>query len=248
MDDIEQDNSIPTEELGGVAEGAGTNQGEQLPKAVVSKIVERERQKAYEKGKRDYMQELEQQQSAQQPAQQPQAQPVQQQSTGLGEMAPQLTHEDIEKMIAEKLPGATAQFVSQAKEEHELNNFVAKMQAAETRYPGLEKKLEKLNYSDPSLYKLVQMTNGLENTGDVMKDLLDNPGKFSQILSGVRDQPWLAQEMLGSLSNSIKQNMEAKAQEAQAKDPLSSLKPSTNAGMDSGNMSVSDYRQMLRKR
>ena len=38
----------------------------------------------------------------------------------------------------------------------------------------------------------------------------------------------------------------AKAEEAQARDPYSQLKPSPTAGMDNGSMSVSDFRKMFK--
>jgi len=90
------------------------------------------------------------------------------------------------------------------------------------------------------------MVNDMENTGDIMKEVLDNPHKLSQILSDIQDQPYLAQKNLQKLSASIKQNMAAKAEEAQARDPYSQLKPSPTAGMDNGSMSVSDFRKMFK--
>lgn len=215
-----------------------------LPKDTVSKIIERERQKAYEKGRKEAMEQL-QAQGQQEPQAAPQQQaPVQQ---GLGGMAPQMSQEDIARMIAEQAPRAVHGHIEGLKREHMVDSFVTKMQAAEQRYPGLEQKLNKLNY-DPKMYSLIEMVNNLENSGDVMHELLSNPHKMIQTLSEIREQPYLAQEMLGSLSNSIKQNMDAKAQEAQAKDPMAQLKPSTNAGLDNGNMSVSDFRKMFRSR
>jgi hypothetical protein len=65
-------------------------------------------------------------------------------------------------------------------------------------------------------------------------------------LSDIQDQPYLAQKNLQKLSASIKQNMSAKAEEAQARDPYSQLKPSPTAGMDNGSMSVSDFRKMFK--
>ncbi len=231
----------PIEEAVVADSGSGT-----LPKDTVSKIIERERQKAYEKGRREVMEQLQAQQGSQEaPTGSQQQAPVQQ---GLGGMAPGMSQDEIARMIAEQAPQAVQGHIEGLKREHMVNNFVSKMQAAEQRYPGLEQKLNKLNYNDSKMHSLVEMVNNLENTGDVMHELLSNPHKMVQTLSEIKEQPWLAQEMLGSLSNSIKQNMEAKAQETQARDPLSSLKPSTNAGMDNGNMSVSDFRKMFKGR
>lgn len=222
---------------------------EMLPKSVISKIVERERLKAFEKGKREAMQELQQQNQEQVPQQAPEQmqQQMQQPQRGMGGMPAGPTQEEIAKMIQEQAPQALMHHVNQFKQEQMINSFVSKMQAAEQVHPGLEKKLNSLNYDDPAMHSLVEMANNLENTGDIMKELVDNPNKMLQVLGGIREQPFLAQQSLMSLSNSIKQNQEAKAQEAQAQDPLSSLKPSTNAGMDNGDKSVQDFVKMFRR-
>ncbi len=216
-----------------------------LPKSTVSKIVERERLKAFEKGKKEALMEFQQQQT-QQPVEQ--QQPQQAQSLGgMQQMSPQ----EIEQLIMQKAPEALMQQVNQLKQKNMVDSFVNKMQAAEQRHPGLEAKLNKLNYDDPAMHSLIELTNNLENTGDIMKELVDNPSKMTQVLMGIERQPYLAQEQLISLSNSIKQNQEALAKEAQARDPMSQLKPSTNAGMDDGkesSMTTSDFRKILRQR
>jgi hypothetical protein len=226
-----------------------------LPKATVSKIVERERQKAFEKGKQEALMELQQQnQQEMQPEQQPVAQPIQRQSQGLGGMAPTqmpsgMNQEDIEALIMQKAPEALMQQFNQHKQQQMVDSFVTKMQAAEQRYPGLEEKLNKLNFQDPAMHSLIEMTNNLENTGDVINELVSNPSKMIQVLSGIREQPFLGQETLNSLSNSIKQNQAAAAENAQAREPMSKLKPSISAGMaDETQLSVQDLQKMLSKR
>ena len=222
-------------------------ESDMLSKSTVSKIVERERLKAYEKAKKEVMMELQQQQQAQQePAQQQMQQPQeQQQQRSLGGMQ-QMSPEQIEQMIMQKAPEALKQQVEQYKQQNMVDTFVSKMQAAEQHYPGLEEKLNKLNYNDPRMHKLIEMSNGLENTGDIMHELVANPHKMSVVLSDITDQPYLAQQQLMSLSNSIKQNQQAKAEEAKANDPMSSLKPSINTGMaDNSNLSIKDLQRML---
>ena len=184
-----------------------------------------------------------QQQSAEQ---QPQAAAMQQQSqTGLGGMQ-QLSPQDIERMIAEKAPQALQAHVQQLKQDHLVSTFVQKMQAAEQKYPGLEAELNQLNYNDPRMHSFIEMANAMDNTGDIMKEIIDNPNKLESLLNMAAHQPYVAQKALHSLSQSIKQNETAKEQETQAKDPMSQLKPSTSAGMDSGMMSVKDFQKMFR--
>ena len=210
-----------------------------LSKNTVSKIVERERLKAFEKGKQEALMELQQQQMQQEqaPVQQPVAAPQQ-----LGGMD-QLSAADIERMIAEKAPQMLQEHVNNLKTEQMVTSFVAKMQAAEAKYPGLEEKLNDVDYN--SMAPLVSLANDMENTGDIMKELLDNPMKMANLLTLQYTQPMLAKRAMTELSNSIRTNQEALAQEKQAQDPMSQLKPS-NAGMDNSAMSVQDFRKMFR--
>lgn len=207
----------------------------------VADVVKREKQKAYEKGRLAAMQELQ--------AQQQQQQDAPQQASSLGGMA-QLSQADIERMIQEQATRATQEHIqsqlAELKQQQMVNSFVQKMQVAEQQYPGLEQELNQLNYNDPRIHSFIGMVNDMENTGDIMKEVLDNPHKLSQILSDIQDQPYLAQKNLQKLSASIKQNMAAKSEEAQARDPYSQLKPSPTAGMDNGSMSVSDFRKMFK--
>jgi hypothetical protein len=211
-----------------------------LDKSIVSKIVERERLKAYAKGKQEALMELQQQapqESA--PVQQMQQQAPQQ----LGGMQ-QMSAADIERMIAERAPQLLQDHVNQMQNKQTVDSFVAKMQAAEAKHPGLEAQLEELDYS--TMAPLVSLANNMENTADIMKELLDNPMKMGNLMTLMYTQPKMAQKAMMELSNSIKTNQEALAQEKQAQDPMSQLKPSTSAGMDNSAMSVSDFRKMFR--
>lgn len=219
-------------------------------KEITQKIVEREKQKAFERGKREALMELQQQQQApaqqeqmqQAPMQAPQAQQAPQNLGGMQQMSPA----DIERMIAEQAPQAVQAHVHQLQQDQMINSFVSKMQSAEQKYPGLEAELNNLNYEDPRMHKFIAMANGVENTGDIMKEVLDNPTKMESLLNMAYNQPHLAQKAIMSLSDSIKTNQQAIAQETQARDPLNQIKPSQNAGIDNGAMSVNDFKKMFR--
>ncbi len=213
-----------------------------LPKSTVSKIIERERVKAYEKGKSEALMELQAQQQEQ--AAPAQSDPQQQQS--LGGMA-QMSPDEIKALIAQQVPQHLQEQVHQMKNTHMVNNFVSKMQAAEQKYPGLEEKLGLLDYSKPNTVALIEMAAQLDNAGDIMHDLLENPEKMSTLFSLIQEQPRLAMSKMQSLGTSIKQNQEAQSKHESAKDPLSQIRPSTNAGMDNGDMSVSDYSKYWRQ-
>jgi len=204
----------------------------------VSDVIKRERERAYEKGKKEALMQLQQENTiAQQQAP----------STGLGGM-PQLTSEDVQRMIAEQAPQALEAQFQQLKQDHLVNTFVSKMQAAEEKYPGLEAELNKLNYNDPRMHALIELVNSYDNAGDIMKEITDYPHKLTSILADIRDQPYIAQKQMMALSDSIKQNQTAKDQEIQARDPLRQLKSSSTITSDDGQMSVKDFQRMLKKR
>jgi hypothetical protein len=217
---------------------------------VVKKVVEREKAKAFERGKREALMELQQQSQmpegeAQQPPQQPQ------QNVGLGGVS-QMSPADIERMIAEKAPLALQQHVQDLQQRQMINTFVQKMQVAEQQYPGLEQELNNLNYSDPRMHSFIAMANQMENTGDIMKEVLDNPTKMESLLNMAYNQPYQAQKALKSLSDSIRTNQTAKAEEVQARDPMSQIKSSTTSGnkemQSQHDMSVEDIRKLLARR
>lgn len=220
-------------------EAQGEPASDMLNKATVSKIVERERLKAFAKGKQEALMELQQQQAPQESAPAQQAQAPQQ----LGGMQ-QMSAADIERMIAERAPQLLQDHVNNMKNEQTVSSFVAKMEAAEAKHPGLEAKLNDLDYS--TMAPVISLANDMENTADIMKELLDNPMKMGNLMTLVYTQPKMASRAMAELSNSIKTNQDALAQEKQAQDPMSQLKPSTSAGMDNSAMSVSDFKKMFR--
>ena len=215
-----------------------------LDKATVSKIVARERAKAYEKGKQEARMEQEQQQ--QQPAPQaPQAAP---QTFGGMQQAPQMNPEDIQKLIAEHVPQYLQQQAHEYQQKQFADGFIAKMQAAEKQFPGLEQKLNDIDFTSPSTLKLVQMANNMDNTGEIMNELIENPEKMGTLLNLINEQPRLAQQRLASLSNSIGVNRKAQEEEKSAEQPIGQLKSSVNAGVDDHNLSVKDLKKMLSQR
>lgn len=211
----------------------------------VKKVVEREKAKAFERGKREALMELQNQEGGQQEQMQPQGQNI-----GLGGMK-QMTPEDVERMIAERAPQALQSHVQKLQQEQMVNTFVQKMQLAETQHPGLEQELNNLNYNDPRMHSFIAMANQMENTGDIMKEVLDNPTKMESLLNMAHNQPYQAQKALKSLSDSIKTNQQGKAEEVRARDPMSQIKSSTTSGnkeLSQHDMSQEDLRRLLVKK
>lgn len=207
----------------------------------VSSVVKRERQKAYDKGRKDAMQELQAQQIGQPEASPQAAPPMGGQS--LGGMT-QMSMDDIDKLIAERAPQILQTHVNQLQAKQTAEAFVGKMQAAEQKYPGLNEKLSELDFD--TMAPLIQMANQMPNTGDVMKELVDNPMKMGSLMTLLYTQPKLAQREMSNLSQSIATNESAKAEEAKARDPMSQLKPSTQTGMDNGQPSIADFKKRFR--
>jgi len=237
-----------TEDLENVEQGVtpaleaqGETANDMLSKATVSKIVERERQKAFEKGKQEALMQSQNEQVA--PPVVPEPQQQQAAPSQMGGMQ-QMSAADIERMIAERTPQLLQDHVNNMRTEQTVNSFVGKMQAAAEKYPELEAKLNDLDYN--SMAPLVELANNMENTADIMNELMENPMKMGNVLTLMYAQPKLAQKAMQDLSASIKQNQKAVAQDAQARDPMGQLKPSMNAGMDNGSMSVDDFRKMFR--
>ncbi len=211
---------------------------------VVKKVVDREKAKAFERGKREALMELQQQQAPQAP-EQPAA--TQQQLGGM----PQMSQADIERMIAERAPLALQQHVQKLQQDQMVNTFVQKMQLAEQQHPGLEQELNNLNYNDPRMHSFIAMANQMENTGDIMKEVLDNPSKMESLLNMAHNQPYQAQKAMKSLSDSIKTNQTAKDEEVRARDPMSQIKSSTTSGnseKSQHDMSQEDLRRLLVKK
>ncbi len=240
-DSLETDlQDIPEEPV--VSDGVAE---ESLDKATVSKIVARERAKAYEKGKQEARMEQEQQQ-AQAPQQQA-PQPAMQTFGGM-QQAPAMNPEDIQKMIAEHVPQYLQQQAQEYQQKQFADGFIAKMQAAEKQFPGLEQKLNDIDFTSPSTLKLVQMANNMDNTGEIMNELIENPEKMGTLLNLINEQPRIAQQRLASLSSSISTNRKALEEEKSAHDPIGQLKSSVNAGVDDHNLSVKDLKKMLSQR
>ena len=119
-----------------------------------------------------------------------------------------------------------------------INEFGGKMVAAKERYPDFDQVVGKVNFEKAAT--LIPWINSLDNSADVMYDIAKHPAKFASLIN-LRDQPALALEELKNLSSSISRNK--KSQELPAIDePLDKIKPSTS-GIDSGSMTIRDYKK-----
>lgn len=212
-------------------------------KIQMSEVVRREREKAYEKGKREAMLELQPKQEniTSTDVQPPLSSPHPQNS--LGGM-PQLSQEQIREMIAQEAPKAFQAHLHKATQENAVNSFANKMTAAEEKYPELAQKLNDLDYD--TFAPIALMANDMENTADIMNELTGNPMKIGNLLALLQHQPKLAFKAMHDLSNSIKKNQDAHSQEQSIRSPIGQLKSSKPAGIDDSSMSVADFRKIFR--
>lgn len=221
-----------------------------IPRKYVTEIVDRAREKAFQKGKLKGMEELKAQLAAEQA--QSQSQPIQAapQSVGLGGMnAP--TAEQIAQMVAdaaqklEEKRQRDGMLESQKLQAHSIaNNFNSQMLNGKAKYADFDKKLESLDIAGMS--QLIPIIAETGKADDIMYDLVDNPQKITHLMILAHTQPKLAQREIAKLIASIQQNQEA-VKQVSPRDPLDSLTPSTigTDSSDMSSMSVNDFRKMF---
>jgi hypothetical protein len=90
--------------------------------------------------------------------------------------------------------------------------------------------------------QLVYLANEMDNTPAVIYELAKNPSKLAAIDRLVERSPNMARAELAKLSESIKRNVDAKANLQEPQDPLSRLKPSP-VGTDGGTKNVRDFKK-----
>jgi hypothetical protein len=239
-----QDLSSPVEPVKADAAEKHDNSDDPIPRKYVTEIVKRERKEAYNKAKREIMQEMQAQQEQVQQPQQAAQQPAPAQS-GLGGM-PQPSPEQIQKMIAEAVQKA-----EEKRQQEEMNKnlsakayevaqkFNSHMANGKTKYPDFDEKVKDLDYA--SMSNIVHLATETGMPEDIMYDLAENPQKITHLMILAHSQPQLAKREMDKLAASIRANEAAKKQ-ALPKEPLSQIQPST-VGTDSGQMSVRDFQK-----
>ncbi len=198
-----------------------------LNQSRVNEIVGHAKKEAYEKARREVLAE---QQQAQAPYQ---ASTVPAESSMGG--VPSLDENRIRQLINEESQRKS----DYAMAEKTAGEFVQKLTSAKEKYPDMDDVASQLNLA--SVPQLVQWTNGLDNTADVIYNIGKNPSKFANLLTLTTTAPHLAVAELQRLSKSIKDN-EAGAQANSPPPPLGQIKPSAT-GADNGSMGVRDYKK-----
>lgn len=95
---------------------------------------------------------------------------------------------------------------------------------------------------DPSAFsEVVLLATKLDNTQDIIYELVKNPTKLQQIDGLAQKSAKLAMKELEKLSQSINQNLEAKRNNVSTPPPLSRPK-SSSVGVDNGMKTVKDFK------
>ena len=198
-----------------------------LPQSEVNRIVAQNREKLrndyYNRGRQEALAEVERnkQQSESQ--------------SSMGGMK-QYSQDDIDQMIESKLKERENQLYGQ----RTAHDFVSKLEASKDKYPDFEQSVRRLNLAEmpPAI---VIGANELDNCGDTMYHLSQNPMKYAAILTLADRSPELARLEMQKLSDSLKKNSEAKGKQP-VDAPLSQMK-ATPVGTDNGKMSIRDLRR-----
>lgn len=197
-----------------------------LRQSEVNDLVGSAKHTSYEKGKQDALAELQKQQNVNTSVQQP---TVNQQAVN---QPMQLTPEQ-ERKLAD-------QAYQRLQNDQLVNQFAVKMTHGQQKYSDFEKVVTPLQMQN--IPHVVQLANGFENTADIMYDLGKNPSKVSNLMVLAQINPQLARDEMQRLSDSIKKNETALANQKDVREPLSQVK-SSNVGAGSGKVTSAERRQ-----
>jgi hypothetical protein len=122
-------------------------------------------------------------------------------------------------------------------------SYRSKMASGKDAYPDFEDVMA--DFNPQAFPNLVFLASQMDNTPDVMYELMSNPAKFGTIAVLSERDPQAAQRMLARVGQSIQANKQAKSEQKQVPEPISRLS-SSKTGQDDGNLSVRDYKRMFK--
>lgn len=164
-----------------------------------------------------------------------------------------MSREEYRQMAAEAAQQSMNDMIRQQQEQSDqqrahgiAQQFLAKVEAGKGKYQDFDKKFNEVGFSN--FPHIVQLVNEVENTEDVVYDLMNNPVKIGNIQSLVDHAvqrglpPTLALMEIRKLSQSIKDNANAKNFKS-PNEPLSQLRPASAGTDNKGAWTASDYRK-----
>lgn len=223
----------------------------------VDKLVGRARQEAVDRFRSEgsmanRQQPSQDQQYGQQPYQAPYVPPQPQTQTHT------LSETDYRRIAAEESNRSRNEWIQESRRNQEeqsaqriAQEFFTKVGAGEGGVQGFEKQVADSGLDLRSIPYHVQLANMVDNTREVMVDLLKNPNKIGSIQNLIDidlragRQPNLALAEIKRLSESIKEN-EKGSRYKSPNEPLSQMRPSTHDTGTTGALSVGDYKRKYR--
>jgi hypothetical protein len=231
---VEQDNLLETPVAADVAPEipVSTQAEKMIPQSKVDEMIRHSNGRVAAKSRQQALEEFKAQQGSQ----------TQSQPSGA------LSAEDTRRIASEEAQRAYQDMVNaqyhqanQAEGQRIAAEFQSKIDAAKEEFPELRSNIEKVGMQNfPSV---AYLANSVEDTAAVLDELFKNPIKMINIEQAAQKSPYLAEQEMKKLAQSISINKQA-AQTKIANEPLSRLKP-TSIGADNGSQSVSDFRKMF---
>lgn len=227
----------------------------------VNDLVKRAKHEAVERYKREtsiashqqptYAQQREQQYYGQ-PQQQPQSPPpYNPQTEGM-------SRDEYRRLAAEEARRERTQWEEESRQRSEQQNaqriaqeFFTKVSSGEGGMQAFEKLVNETGVDLQSIPYHVQLANMVDNTKEVIVEMLKNPTKLGQIQALIDidlragRNPRLAFSEIQRLSKSLKENEQA-ANFKRPNEPLDQLKPSNAGAGNTGKLEVSDYKRKYR--
>lgn len=225
----------------------------------VNELVGRAKNEAVERYRRESSMSSHTPSQSQQNAYQPQyqqpyaPQPQVQQSQYNG-----MSEQEYRRIAAEEAQRSRNDWIAENARQTEEQNahriaseFYQKVGAGEGGVQAFEKQCAQAGVDLRSIPFHVQLANTVDNTREVMMELINNPVKIGQIQNLIDidlragRQPQLALAEIKRLSTSIKTNEQA-ANFKSPNEPLSQMRPSNAGTGNNGALTVSDYKRKYR--
>lgn len=124
-----------------------------------------------------------------------------------------------------------------------LTQLKPKVEDAAKKYNDYDTVTSSINFMQEAP-EVLAYANTVENAGDVLYELAKNPLTLAQVQNA--RSPQIAVAAIKQISDSIKANENAKANNLRAREPLSQIRPSP-VGTGQGQMSIRDFKAKYRK-
>lgn len=228
MDEIqvlEEATATPTEQEG---------QEKLLTQSQVNKIVQREKQEAAVRARREIEEEFQRKLEEANAT-------SQQQSSRNQNVSREVDADAIYQQVSERINRETQAKQLEEEMSRVAQSYLSKVAQGREAYSDFDDIMKPF---DPTAYpQLVYLISGLENGGDVLYELVKNPSKLDTLDRLAGKNPALAQSELVKIATAISDNRRAQveAEDQQVNAPLDRLQPSRVRGSN-GKMSTSDLR------